>query len=162
MLLPCSSSRVPCDLLHRSEYVISTVPVHLSQPNHCEAAAVQELVRKKRYGRLQKALADISLLAGSPADAQDHYTTAAELCRVSNDWLWTAAALQGLANAKVIFFLLPVFSVCVYICLSVCLSVCRSVGLSVCLCMCLCLGLGLCLCVRHSSISSSCPDLCLA
>ncbi len=66
--------------------------------------AVQELVRKKRYGRLQKALADISLLAGSPADAQDHYTTAAELCRVSNDWLWTAAALQGLAHAKVLLF----------------------------------------------------------
>ena len=62
---------------------------------------MQELVRKKRYGRLQKALADISLLAGSPADAQDHYTTAAELCRVSNDWVWTAAALQGIAHAKV-------------------------------------------------------------
>lgn len=62
---------------------------------------LQELVRKKRYGRLQKALADISLLAGSPADAHDHYSTAAELCRVSNDWLWTAAALQGMAHAKV-------------------------------------------------------------
>lgn len=62
---------------------------------------LQELVRKKRYGRLQKALADISLLAGSPADAHDHYSTAAELCRVSNDWLWTAAALQGIAHAKV-------------------------------------------------------------
>jgi len=86
-------------------------------------------VRKKRYGRLQKALADISLLAGSPADAQDHYTTAAELCRVSNDWLWTAAALQGLANAKVIFLLLPLMSVCV--CISVCLSVCVSVRVSV-------------------------------
>ena len=42
---------------------------------------VQELVRKKRYGRLQKALADVSLLAGSAADAHDHYTTAAELSR---------------------------------------------------------------------------------
>lgn len=71
---------------------------------------MQELVRKKRYGRLQKALADISLLAGSPADAQDHYNTAAELCRVSNDWLWTAAALQGLANAKVCFHLLMTLS----------------------------------------------------
>lgn len=69
---------------------------------------MQELVRKKRYGRLQKALADISLLAGSPADAQDHYTTAAELCRVSNDWLWTAAALQGIAHAKV--WTIPLFS----------------------------------------------------
>ncbi len=97
-------------------------------------------MRKKRYGRLQKALADISLLAGSPADAQDHYTTAAELCRVSNDWLWTAAALQGLANAKVIFFLLPLFSVCACICLSVCVRVCvcvrARVRVHVCVCVC--------------------------
>lgn len=62
---------------------------------------LQELIQKKRYGRLQKALADISLLAGSPADAQDHYSTAADLARVSNDWVWAAAALQGLAQAKV-------------------------------------------------------------
>ena len=67
----------------------------------CKAVMLQELVQKKRYGRLQKALADISLLAGSPADAQDHYTTAADLARVSNDWVWAAAALQGLAHAKV-------------------------------------------------------------
>ena len=69
-------------------------------------------MRKKRYGRLQKALADISLLAGSPADAQDHYTTAAELCRVSNDWLWTAAALQGIAHAKVCHFHTTLFAAC--------------------------------------------------
>ena len=68
---------------------------------------MQELVQKKRYGRLQKALADVSLLAGSPADAQDHYTTAADLARVSNDWVWAAAALQGLAHAKVCRCTLP-------------------------------------------------------
>lgn len=126
-------------------------------------APVQELVRKKRYGRLQKALADISLLAGSPADAQDHYITAAELCRVSNDWLWTAAALQGLANAKVNFFLL----LCsVSLCLS--LSLCLGLGLGLVLSLglgqylFLCLGLSLCLCPCDSSVPSSCPDLCLA
>lgn len=109
------------------------MPVHLSQPNNCEAAPVQELVRKKRYGRLQKALADISLLAGSPADAQDHYTTAAELCRVSNDWLWTAAALQGLANAKVTIFRLRLFSVVACTYLSVYLSVHLFIHLDLCL-----------------------------
>ena len=75
--------------------------VCITMPNPYIVAPLQELVRKKRYGRLQKALADVSLLAGSPADAHDHYTTAAELSRVSNDWLWTASALQGLAHAKV-------------------------------------------------------------
>ena len=35
----------------------------------------QELKTKKRYGRLQKAMGDYCLLAGSPLDAQDHYST---------------------------------------------------------------------------------------
>ena len=61
----------------------------------------QEIVRKRRYGRLQKAMGDFSLLAGSPADAADHYNTAAELSRICNDSVWCAAALVGMANAKV-------------------------------------------------------------
>lgn len=36
---------------------------------------MQELKTKKRYGRLQKAMGDHCLLAGSPLDAQDHYST---------------------------------------------------------------------------------------
>jgi hypothetical protein len=39
------------------------------------AAVLQELKTKKRYGRLQKAMGDHCLLAGSPLDAQDHYST---------------------------------------------------------------------------------------
>ncbi len=58
-------------------------------------------MRKKRYGRLQKAMGDISLLAGSPSDAFDHYITATELSQTSNDWVWRAAALEGTAQAKV-------------------------------------------------------------
>lgn len=38
-------------------------------------APAQELKTKKRYGRLQKAMGDHCLLAGSPLDAQDHYST---------------------------------------------------------------------------------------
>ena len=37
----------------------------------------QELRTKRRYCRLQKAMGDYSLLAGSPLDAQDHYSTGA-------------------------------------------------------------------------------------
>ena len=63
--------------------------------------AMQEMTRKRRYGRLQKAMGDYSLLAGSPVDAADHYNTAAELSRISSDYIWCAAAFIGLANAKV-------------------------------------------------------------
>ena len=62
---------------------------------------MQEMTRKRRYGRLQKAMGDYSLLAGSPVDAADHYNTAAELSRISSDYIWCAAAFIGLANAKV-------------------------------------------------------------
>lgn len=56
---------------------------------------------KRRYARLQKAQGDVALLAGSPADAFDHYTGAIDLARVSNDAVWLAAALEGRVTAKV-------------------------------------------------------------
>ena len=62
---------------------------------------LQEMIRKRRYGRCQKAMGDTALLAGSPADAAEHYNTAAELCRLTNDLVWTSAALEGLAHSKV-------------------------------------------------------------
>jgi hypothetical protein len=48
------------------------LPVH--PPLYCPVP-LQELKTKKRYGRLQKAMGDHCLLAGSPLDAQDHYST---------------------------------------------------------------------------------------
>ncbi|KAK9846875.1 hypothetical protein WJX84_009549 [Apatococcus fuscideae] len=62
----------------------------------------EEMIRKRRYGRCQKAMGDTALLAGSPADAAEHYNTAAELCRLTNDLVWTSAALEGLAHSKVL------------------------------------------------------------
>ena len=66
-------------------------------------------------------MGDVALLAGSPADANDHYSTAVELSRPAQDFVWCAAALEGRAHALVslasrIFFLLfgacsPVFGV---------------------------------------------------
>ena len=49
---------------------------------HPYRAAPQEIKTKKRYGRLQKAMGDHCLLAGSPLDAQDHYST--------GGWHWGA------------------------------------------------------------------------
>jgi hypothetical protein len=66
-------------------------------------AAEEEAARtKRRYARLQKAMGDHSLLAGSPLDAVDHYNTAVELGRASLDWTFAAAALQGYAAAKIL------------------------------------------------------------
>ena len=64
---------------------------------------LQEMTRKRRYGRLQKAMGDVSLLAGSPGDAAEHYATAVDLARMCGDTVWCGAALSGLASAKVGF-----------------------------------------------------------
>lgn len=58
-------------------------------------------MRKRRFGRLQKARGDVALLAGSPADASEHYGTAVELLRPSQDFVYCAAALEGRAHALV-------------------------------------------------------------
>jgi hypothetical protein len=75
-----------------------------------EPAPVQEMTRKRRYGRLQKAMGDMSLLAGSPGDAAEHYATAIDLARMCADLVWCGAALSGLASAKVGFALFCCFS----------------------------------------------------
>jgi hypothetical protein len=59
------------------------------------------MIRKRRYCRLQKSMGDVSLLAGSPADAADHYLTAIDLARQCSDTVWHGAALAGLASTKV-------------------------------------------------------------
>ena len=59
------------------------------------------MTRKRRYGRLQKAMGDVSLLAGSPTDAIEHYTTAIDLSKACGDVVWTGAAIAGVASAKV-------------------------------------------------------------
>ncbi len=57
---------------------------------------------KRKYGRVQKAMGDYALLAGSPMDALDHYNTALELARAAADWVYVAAALEGVIASKLL------------------------------------------------------------
>lgn len=57
---------------------------------------------KRKYGRVQKAMGDYALLSGSPLDATEHYNTAVELSRASQDWVYVSAALEGIITAKLI------------------------------------------------------------
>ena len=57
---------------------------------------------KRKYGRVQKAMGDYALLAGSPMDALDHYNTALELARAASDWVYVAAALEGVITSKLL------------------------------------------------------------
>jgi hypothetical protein len=51
--------------------------------------------KKRRLGRVQKTIGDYCLLAGSPVDANAHYSTALELSRLTADYFWYAGALEG-------------------------------------------------------------------
>ncbi|KAG6494566.1 hypothetical protein ZIOFF_042324 [Zingiber officinale] len=51
--------------------------------------------KKRRLARAQKTIGDYCLLAGSPVDANAHYSTAIELARLTGDVFWHAGALEG-------------------------------------------------------------------
>lgn len=51
--------------------------------------------KKRRLARAQKTIGDYCLLAGSPVDANAHYSTALELARLTSDFFWYAGALEG-------------------------------------------------------------------
>jgi hypothetical protein len=67
-----------------------------------------EALKRRDAGRREKRSADLSLLAGSPIDAYERYTRAAELTRHSHDPLWYASALEGCAVSvnSVLFFIM--------------------------------------------------------
>jgi hypothetical protein len=57
---------------------------------------------KREVARREKFAADLSLLAGSPLDAYERYTKAADLCKTAcPDPLWYASALEGCAAAHI-------------------------------------------------------------
>lgn len=58
--------------------------------------------KKRRLGRAQKTIGDYSLLAGSPVDANAHYSTALELARLTGDYFWYAGALEGTVCALLV------------------------------------------------------------
>lgn len=52
--------------------------------------------RKRCIGRATKHLGDLSLQAGLPNDAINHYHSVIHTLQVINDWLWLGAAYEGL------------------------------------------------------------------
>lgn len=51
---------------------------------------------------MSKHLGDLCLQAGLPIDALSHYNTAVNTLQAVNDWLWLAAALEGLCATSAI------------------------------------------------------------
>eukprot|EP00873_Tetraselmis_striata_P037279 jgi/Tetstr1/457543/TSEL_004227.t1 len=66
----------------------------------------EEVARKRRHGRLRKAMGDHCMLAGSPKNAAEHYSTAIDLSRAVNDFIWLGAAIEGQISCKVMSTLL--------------------------------------------------------
>ncbi|GAV60572.1 TRAPPC9-Trs120 domain-containing protein [Cephalotus follicularis] len=70
----------------------------LKTPLDSQASLSSEEVikaKKRRLARAQKTIGDYCLLAGSPVDANAHYSTALELARLTGDFFWYAGALEG-------------------------------------------------------------------
>lgn len=52
--------------------------------------------KKRCMGRVTKNLADLTLQAGLVAESLGMYHSAAEILKSVNDWLWLAAAKEGM------------------------------------------------------------------
>lgn len=77
----------------------------LKTPLDSQASLSSEEVikaKKRRLARAQKTIGDYCLLAGSPVDANAHYSTALELARLTTDYFWYAGALEGSVCALLI------------------------------------------------------------
>ncbi|GER55691.1 hypothetical protein STAS_33373 [Striga asiatica] len=77
----------------------------LKTPLDSQASLSSEEVikaKKRRLGRAQKTIGDYCLLAGSPVDANAHYSTALELTRLTADFFWYAGAMEGSVCALLI------------------------------------------------------------
>ncbi|KAF3628736.1 Trafficking protein particle complex II-specific subunit -like protein [Capsicum annuum] len=77
----------------------------LKTPLDSQASLSSEEVikaKKRRLGRAQKTIGDYCLLAGSPVDANAHYSTSLELARLTGDFFWFAGAMEGSVCALLI------------------------------------------------------------
>ena len=65
---------------------------------------LQETSKNKKMwaGRREKHIGDLCLLAGSPIDADQHYSSALDTCKSQNDWIWYGGALEGSISAILI------------------------------------------------------------
>jgi len=82
------------------------VPVSTLEEVQKRLTSDEEVARKRRHGRLRKAMGDHCMLAGSPKNAAEHYSTAIDLSRAVNDFIWLGAAIEGQISCKVMSTLL--------------------------------------------------------
>lgn len=80
------------------------------QLNYFDLEKMQVIkAKKRRLARAQKTIGDYCLLAGSPVDANAHYSTAIELARLTGDYFWYAGALEGSVCALLVSFCFVLF-----------------------------------------------------
>lgn len=84
-------------ITHRLFTPLDEIPYDMSQllPRDIDA------IKKRDVGRREKVSGDYCLLAGSPLDAYERYTHAAELAKSSHDPLWYASSIEGCATAYI-------------------------------------------------------------
>lgn len=75
-------------------------PPTVNVSDHLSSKEIDHLV-KRNSARREKYSADLALLAGSPLDAYDRYTRAAEYTKSVHDYVWYAACLEGMATSFV-------------------------------------------------------------
>ena len=83
--------------------VTLTTPIDVFRPVHEPAAAAAPGAAAERpaaAGRLRKKMGDVALMVSEFDEAVLHYGTAIDVARGDRDFLWLAAALEGLCAAE--------------------------------------------------------------
>ncbi|PLW08658.1 hypothetical protein PCANC_25034 [Puccinia coronata f. sp. avenae] len=96
---PGHSTSVPPAINHRLQKTESRTASSFSPP------PIDSRVRKKHIGRIRKVEADLELLAANPINALKIYNEAIGHLKSASDHVWWAAALEGLAVAKMLALL---------------------------------------------------------
>ncbi|WAR58074.1 hypothetical protein PtB15_5B306 [Puccinia triticina] len=96
---PTQSTSVPPAVNNRLLNSENRSPASFSPP------PIDSRVRKKHIGRIRKVEADLELLAAKPINALKIYNEAIGHLKSASDYVWWAAALEGLAVAKMLSLL---------------------------------------------------------
>ncbi|CAG8520418.1 10913_t:CDS:10, partial [Ambispora gerdemannii] len=91
------------DNLYHSRTFSSTSLANFASQAAMVPSSVADLKLKRRTpGRVQKLIADLYLMSGRLPDAVTHYYNAIDTTRNNSDYLWQAAAIEGLCVALIL------------------------------------------------------------
>ncbi|KAA1084064.1 hypothetical protein PGT21_016244 [Puccinia graminis f. sp. tritici] len=96
---PNHSTSVPPAINNRLLNGENRIPASFSPP------PIDSRVRKRHIGRVRKVEADLELLAAKPINALKIYSEAIGHLKLASDYVWWAAALEGLAVTKMLSLL---------------------------------------------------------